>query len=412
MGAHDGIVIVGAGLAAASAASELREQGYDGDIRLLGRENHPPYLRPPLSKGYLSGVDEPDSVLVHSEEWYREQRIELRTGTQVFALDVLEREVTLRGGETLPYGKLLLATGSAPRQLPIDGAELRGVHYLRTLDDARALREKLAGGGRRVVLIGSGWIGMEVGATARELGNEVTILERDTVPLANAIGDTLGGMFAALHRHKGVVIRTGALVERVVGDTHAVRAVELVGGEQVPADLVVIGVGAVPNIGLAETAGLLAADGVLVDERMRTSDPHVFAAGDIASAMHPLVRKRIRSEHWANAQRGGRVAARGMLGLEGDYRDVPYFYTDQFELGMEYTGFAPLTVGAEIVYRGSPEDGGFIVFWLRDDRVVAGMNVNVWDVSDDIAQLVREGVAGRRIDRARLLDVDVPLGEI
>lgn len=148
MGAHDGIVIVGAGLAAASAASELREQGYDGDIRLLGRENHPPYLRPPLSKGYLSGVDEPDSVLVHSEEWYREQRIELRTGTQVFALDVLEREVTLRGGETLPYGKLLLATGSAPRQLPIDGAELRGVHYLRTLDDARALREKLAGGGR------------------------------------------------------------------------------------------------------------------------------------------------------------------------------------------------------------------------------------------------------------------------
>jgi NADPH-dependent 2,4-dienoyl-CoA reductase/sulfur reductase-like enzyme len=253
---------------------------------------------------------------------------------------------------------------------------------------------------------------MEVGATARGLGNEVTILERDAVPLANAIGETLGGMFAGLHRQKGVTIRAGALVDRIVGDAGGVRAVELVGGEQVPADLVVIGVGAVPNVGLAESAGLLADDGVLVDERMRTSDPHVFAAGDIASAVHPLVRKRLRSEHWANAKRGGKAAARGMLGVEGDYRDVPYFYTDQFELGMEYTGFAPFTVGAEIVYRGRPEDGSFIAFWLRDDRVVAGMNVNLWDVADDIAELVRGGAAGRRIDRARLVDVDVPLGEV
>jgi NADPH-dependent 2,4-dienoyl-CoA reductase/sulfur reductase-like enzyme len=412
MGAHDGIVIVGAGLAAVSAAAELRAQGYEGGIRMLGREAHPPYLRPPLSKGYLSGEEGLDGVLLHTEDWYRDNAIELRTETQVFAVDVQEREVTLRGGETLPYATLLLATGSAPRQLPIDGAELRGVHYLRTLDDSRRLREQLARGGRRLVLIGSGWIGMEVGATARGLGNEVTILERDAVPLANAIGETLGGMFAGLHRQKGVTIRAGALVDRIVGDAAGVRAVELVGGEQVPADLVVIGVGAGPNVGLAESAGLLADDGVLVDERMRTSDPHVFAAGDIASAVHPLVRKRLRSEHWANAKRGGKAAARGMLGIEGDYRDVPYFYTDQFELGMEYTGFAPLTVGAEIVYRGRPEDGSFIAFWLRDDRVVAGMNVNLWDVADDIAELVRGGAAGRRIDRARLVDVDVPLGEV
>lgn len=412
MGAHDGIVIVGAGLAAVSAAAELRAQGYVGSIRMLGREAHPPYLRPPLSKGYLSGAEELDSVLLHTDDWYRDNEVELCTGTQVYGVDLQEREVTLRGGETLPYATLLLATGSAPRQLPIDGAELRGVHYLRTLDDSRSLRERLAGGSHRVVLIGSGWIGMEVGATARGLGNEVTILERDTVPLASAIGETLGRMFAGLHRHKGVTIRTGALVDRIIGDAGGVRAVELVGGEQVPADLVVIGVGAVPTVGLAESAGLLADDGVLVDERMRTSDPHVFAAGDIASAVHPLVRKRLRSEHWANAERGGRAAARGMLGADGDYRDIPYFYTDQYELGMEYTGFAPLAVNAEIVYRGRPEDGGFMAFWLRDERVVAGMNVNIWDVSDDIAELVRACANGRRVDRARLADVDVPLGEI
>src|SRR5690606_27086524 len=239
MGAHDGIVIVGAGLAAASAAAELRAQGYEGGSRSRGRQAHPPYLRPPLSKGYLSGEEGLDGVLLHTEDWYRDNAIELRTETQVFAVDTQEREVTLRGGETLPYATLLLATGSAPRQLPIDGAELRGVHYLRTLDDSRRLREQLARGGRRLVLIGSGWIGMEVGATARGLGNEVTILERDAVPLANAIGETLGGMFAGLHRQKGVTIRAGALVDRIVGDAGGVRAVELVGGEQVPADLVV-----------------------------------------------------------------------------------------------------------------------------------------------------------------------------
>lgn len=409
MATKEDFIIVGGGLAGVSAAEELRAQGFGGSIRLIAAEPHPPYIRPPLSKGFLAGKEGLDAVYAHPEECYAENDIELLTGTKVFGVDPIAHEVTVAGGSPLRYDKLLLATGSSPRILTIDGAELSGVHYLRTIDDSSALRSELAGGGRRLVLIGSGWIGMEVGATARELGNEVTILERDAIPLATAIGDELGTMFAELHREKGVVLRTRVTVERIAGNHGTVSAVVLAGGEEVPADLVLIGVGAVPNLALADDAGLVTENGIVVDQSMRSSDADIFAAGDVANAFHPLANMRLRSEHWANAIGEGKAAARGMLGQTESYEDIPYFYTDQFDVGMEYSGYGPLASGAKVVYRGNRAGREFIAFWLRDGFVVAGMNVNVWDVNDQVQRLIR---SGRAVDESRLVDESVPLENV
>ncbi len=402
-------IIIGGGLAGVSAAEELRKQGFDGTVQLIGKEAHAPYIRPPLSKGYLNGSEGLDAVYVHPEEWYAENGIELLTGTKAFGVNAAAHEVTVSGGKPLHYDKLLLATGSSPRLLTIDGAELGGVHYLRTLDDSVALQKELTGGGRTLVLIGSGWIGMEVGATARTLGDEVTILERDPIPLANAIGDELGTMFAEYHKEKGVVLRTSVVVEKIVGSHGKVAGVQLDSGEVVPADIVLIGVGAVPNVALADDAGLITENGIVVDQAMQTSDPDIFAAGDVANAFHPLANMRLRSEHWANALNEGPAAARGMLGQNESYEDIPYFYTDQFDLGMEYSGYGPLTRGAKIVYRGDRAKREFVAFWLKDDRVVAGMNVNVWDVNEQVQRLIRSGTV---VEESRLADESVPLEEI
>lgn len=402
-------IIVGGGLAGVSAAEELRAQGFDGSIRIFAAEPHAPYIRPPLSKGFLKGSEGLDAVFVHPDEWYAESGVELETGTKVFGVDSLTGEVTVSGGKPVPYDRLLLATGSAPRILTIDGAELAGVHYLRTLDDSNTLRAELAGGGRQLVLIGSGWIGMEVGATARELGNDVTILERDPIPLANAIGDELGQLFADLHREKGVTLRTSVTVDRIAGSHGKVSGVVLDDGEVVPADIVLIGVGVVPNVALADDAGIVTENGVVVDSSMRSSNPDIFAAGDVANAFHPLANMRLRSEHWANAIGQGKSAARGMLGLDESYEDIPYFYTDQFDVGMEYSGYGPLTSGAKVVYRGDRGSREFIAFWLRDGVVVAGVNVNVWDVNEQVQRLIRSGTV---VDESRLVDESVPLEEL
>jgi len=411
------IVIVGAGLAGAGAAVELRERGFEGEIELIGAEAHAPYIRPPLSKGYLAGSDERDSFDVKPQRWYADHGIRFTSGTTATALDPDARRVTLASGDTLGYDKLLLATGSTPNPLPVPGGELEGVHLLRTVDHADALRAALADGGRRVALIGSGWIGMEVAATARTLGNEVTVLMRGAVPLHSQLGPELGGDFARLHEENGVVLRAGVSVSAVVGEGGAVTGVRLADGELVPADVVVAAVGASPAVELAVAAGLATGDGVHVDARLRTSNPHIWAAGDIASAVHPTLEAaglepRIRSEHWANAERTGPAAARSMLGDETPYDRIPYFYTDQFDLGMEYTGFAHLTRGAEVVIRGDRASREFIVFWMREGRVLAGMNVNVWDVADQVERLVRAGFAGRTLDPARLADPAVALEEL
>ena len=403
------IVIVGAALAGATAAKTLRDEGYDRAIRLFGAEEHLPYIRPPLSKGFLAGTDDRASIDVLDAAWYRDNNVDLRLGTRVVRLDTNSASVVDDRGAVTRYETLLLATGSQPRILTIPGSDARNVHYLRTVDDSIRLRDAIAGGGRRLVLIGSGWIGMEVAATARTLGNEVTILERDAIPLAIALGDELGTYFADLHESNGVRIRTRMIVDAIETSGGIATGVRLGDGEIVPADLILVGVGAVPQIRLATDAGLAIGNGVETDASLRTSDTRVFAAGDIANAYHPLALQRLRSEHWANALTGGAVAARAMLGQAAVHDSIPYFYTDQFDLGMEYSGFAPLTKDADIVYRGDRASGAFIVFWLVGSRVVAGMNVNTWDVNEAIQVLIRDRVP---VDRRALQNPDVPLDQV
>jgi 3-phenylpropionate/trans-cinnamate dioxygenase ferredoxin reductase subunit len=278
---------------------------------------------------------------------------------------------------------------------------------LRRLDDSDELAAQLREGGKRLVVIGAGWIGMEVAATARGFGNEVAILERDAVPLAMALGTQMGEVFQRLHLEHGVDLRTSVGVERIVGDDRAEGVV--VDGETLPADLVLVGVGASPNTALAEEAGLDILNGVLTDEALRTSAPDVYAAGDIANAYHPVLQQHLRSEHWANALNAGKVVAKSMLGKPASFDDIPYFYTDQYDLGMELSGYAPLMADAGIVVRGDLDAREFIAFWTDDGRIVAGMNVNVWDVNDKVQDLIRSGA---RIDPDRLRDVDVPLEDL
>ncbi|WP_105036996.1 NAD(P)/FAD-dependent oxidoreductase [Cryobacterium aureum] len=399
-------VIVGAGLAGASAARTLREEGFTGPIQLIGAEAHRPYIRPPLSKDYLSGSSDRDSVYVDPKDWYAEHDVELLLGTSVARVDASRQLIHTDAGDEFAYSKLLLATGSSSRRLSIPGADLEGVHYLRTLEDSDTLRPLLAGGSLRLVLIGSGWIGMEVAATARTLGNVVTILERGPIPLANALGDELGQMFADLHEHNGVILRRSVSVESVLGQDGRASAVRLESGEVIPADLVLVGIGATPNVELANSAGLTIDDGVSVDASLRTSDPAIYAAGDVANAYHPLAKLQLRSEHWANALNGGKVAARSMLGQNVSFDDIPYFYTDQFDVGMEYSGFGPLTQGADVVYRGDRAGREFIAFWVAEGKVVAGMNVNVWDVNEAVQGIIRRG---NQVAHAKLADADVPL---
>ena len=410
MSSDQKFVIVGGGLAGASAAETLRTEGFDGHIRLIGAEPYRPYIRPPLSKDYLSGKDDLETVFVHPENWYADNQVELTMGTTVTAVSPSSHEITLSNGETVGYDKLLLATGSKPRILSIPGSDLQGVHYLRTIDDSKALHAELKDGGKKLVLIGSGWIGMEVAATARTLGNDVTILERDPIPLANALGDELGRMFGDMHEQHGVDLRMSVAVDRIEGaDGHATGVV-INGAETIPADLILVGVGVIPNIELAEAAGLTIGNGILVDESMRTSDPDIFAAGDVANAYHPLIAQNLRSEHWANALNGGPVAAKAMLGQKVSFDNIPYFYTDQYDLGMEYSGYGPLTRGARVVYRGDLAAREFIAFWeAPDGKVVAGMNVNVWDVNEDVQSLIRRGNV---VESAKLADDAVPLSSL
>jgi 3-phenylpropionate/trans-cinnamate dioxygenase ferredoxin reductase subunit len=398
-------VIVGGGLAGATAATTLREHGYDGRIVIVGAEAHDPYIRPPLSKEYLNGGERAD-VFVHPSQWYADNAVELILETSVREIDPDAHEVVLEEGGRLGYERLLLATGARPRRLTVPGSDLDGVHMLRTLDDSDVLRAELSGGGRRVVIAGSGWIGLEVAASARLYGNEVTVVGHDAIPLSHALGDELGSVFERLHREHGVGFRLKSAVAELAGGAGRVELVTTDAGERLAADVVVVGIGATPNVGLAERAGLALGNGITTDSSMATSAVDVFAAGDVADPLLPAIGRHLRNEHWANAIAGGKVAAAAMLGANAEYDDIPYFYTDQYDLGMEYSGYAPLAQGADIVYRGDPATREFISFWVRDGRVVAGMNVNVWDVNDQVQRLIRSRV---QVDRARLADEDVPL---
>ena len=404
------MLIIGGGLAGGTAAKALRDEGFDGDVTVVAAEPHPPYQRPPLSKGYLAGSEGTDAVILHPAEWYAERGIRLITGVAATRLDPAAHAVELEDGTRLDYDAVLLATGATPRTIPLPGAQLPGVMMLRRLEDSDALAARLRGGGQRLVVIGAGWIGMEVAATARGFGNEVAILERDDVPLAMALGAEMGQVFRSLHLEHGVDLRTSVAVERIVGSDRAEGVV--VDGETLPADLVLVGVGAAPDTALAETAGLDILNGVLTDAALRTSAPDVYAAGDVANPFHPVLQRHLRSEHWANALNAGKVAARSMLGEPASFGDIPYFYTDQFDLGMELSGYAPLMTDAELVVRGDLAAREFIAFWLEAPdpagrgRVVAGMNVNVWHVNKTVQALIR---SGERLDAERLRNADVPL---
>jgi 3-phenylpropionate/trans-cinnamate dioxygenase ferredoxin reductase subunit len=404
-----GHVIVGGGLAGAKAAEALREGGYGDPVVLLAAEDHRPYERPPLSKEYLQGSAEEGSVYVHPADWYAEHDVDLRLGTAVSGIDRAAAEVILADGERVPYDRLLLATGASPRRLPVPGAELDGVHHLRTLDDSNHLREAIAKA-TRVAVIGAGWIGLEVAAAARIAGAEVTVLEAAQAPLLAALGPQIAEVFADLHREHDVDLRLGVEVTGIVGTDGAATGVRLADGGVVEADVVLVGIGAAPNTGLAESAGLQVDDGVVVDERLRTSDPRIHAAGDVASVPHAAIGRRLRVEHWATAYYTGPAAAQAMLDPQGEgavYDRLPYFFTDQYDLGMEYTGYVDQREPVELVVRGDLKTREFIAFWLREGRLVAGMNVNVWDVTEDIERLIR---AGTPLDAARLADPEVPLG--
>jgi 3-phenylpropionate/trans-cinnamate dioxygenase ferredoxin reductase component len=401
-------VIIGGGLGGAKAAEALRDKGFDGQIVLCAEEEHLPYERPPLSKEFLAGKKSQSDFTVHDPAWYRDNDIDLRVGTRALSVDRAAHTVELPDNTTVGYDKVLLATGSRSRRLPIPGSDAAGVHYLRTFDDASTLNSALVEGSSLAV-VGAGWIGLEVAASARQRGVNVTVVEAAKLPLIGALGEEVGAVFARLHRDHGVDLRLQSQVEEITTADGTATGLRLGDGSRVAADAVLVAVGAQPNVELADQAGLSTRDGgVLVDVSLRTSDADIYAVGDIAAAEHPLFGVRIRTEHWANALNQPAVAAAGMLGEQAEYTELPYFFTDQYDLGMEYAGYAPTY--DRVVFRGDVDGREFVAFWLdADNRVLAGMNVNIWDVLDDVKSLIRSRSA---VDPDKLADPQAPLGEL
>ena len=401
-------VIAGAGLAGAKAAEALRTEGFEGRIVLVGDEPELPYERPPLSKEYLTGKAARESVYVHPASWYGEHDVDLRLGTAAAAIDRSSHEVVLGDGRRVGYSKLLLATGSTPRRLPVPGGGLDNVFYLRRLADSDGIKEALREG-TRLVVVGAGWIGLETAAAARRAGARVTVLEQAELPLLRVLGPEVARVFADLHRDHGVDLRLGVDVAEITGRDGAAHGVRLGDGTHLPADAVIAGVGIAPAAGLAEQAGLEVDNGIVVDEHLQTSDPDIYAAGDVANAYHPRLGRHLRVEHWANALHQPVVAVAGMLGQHAVYDRVPYFFTDQYDLGMEYNGHAEPGDYDQVVVRGDTDKREFVAFWLRDRRVLAGMNVNTWDVTDPIKALVRGGAS---VDPQALADPGIPLEDL
>jgi 3-phenylpropionate/trans-cinnamate dioxygenase ferredoxin reductase subunit len=408
MSSSETFVIIGASLAGAKAAEALRGQGFSGRVVVLGAERHRPYERPPLSKGYLLGADERDKGFVHTEAWYADHAVELQLGQPATEIDRGTRRIELADGTSLAYDQLLLATGSSPRILSVPRADADGVHYLRTIDESDALRA-LLGTASRLVVIGAGWIGLEVTAAARQAGIEVVVVETAALPLLQVLGPEVAQVFADLHTQHGAEFRFNAALESVRVTDGRASGVVLADGSVIDADAVLVAIGAVPNTELAEAAGMQVDNGIVVDSALRSSDPAVFAAGDVANALNPFYGRHIRVEHWANALNQPAVAAASMLGNDATYDELPYFFTDQYDLGMEYVGYAEPGGYDQVVIRGDAASREFMSFWLKDGRVLAGMNVNVWDVTDQVKALIR---SQQQLDPARLADPDVELAEL
>jgi len=377
MSAQQTFVIVGAGLAGAKAVEALRANGFSGKVILIGDEAERPYDRPPLSKGFLQGSTEREKIYIHPAQWHLEHDIDLRLGTQVTEINRAAHEVSTARAEKLGYDKLLVTTGSTPRRLTVPGADLDGVHYLRRVADSEALQAAFASA-QRVAIIGAGWIGLETAAAARAAGCHVTLIERAKLPLLAVLGAEVAETYAALHRAHDVELRTNADVAEIIGAAGKVTGVRLADGDVVAADAVVVGVGIKPNSELAAAAGLPVDNGIIVDEHLATTDPDVFAAGDVANSYYPLLGTHLRLEHWSAALNQGPVAAANMMGTVTSYGHVPYFFSDQYDCGMEYSGHVGPDGYDTVVFRGDVASGEFIAFWMRDGRVLAGMNVNTW----------------------------------
>jgi 3-phenylpropionate/trans-cinnamate dioxygenase ferredoxin reductase component len=398
-------VIVGASLAGAKAAETLRSEGFDGRVVLLGEEPVRPYERPPLSKAYLRGEADFDVAAVHPADYYDTHGIDLRLSTVVDAVDPAASEVQLESGERLVYDRLLLATGAAPRRLSVPGADLGGVLYLRSVADADILHGALTSS-VPVVVIGAGWIGAEVAASARQLGADVAVVEMASVPLERVLGTEVGGIFRDLHAEHGVRLHFGVGIDSIAGAA-GVEEVRLSDGTVIPAGVVVVGVGVTPRIELAEAAGLALDNGVVTDEHLAASVAGIYAAGDVANVFYPTYGAHIRLEHWSAALNQGPVAAKNMLGISEPYDKTPYFFSDQYDFGMEYRGWAPAF--DRVVFRGDVAGREFIAFWLRQDTVLAGMNVNVWDQGETIERLIRSGLT---VDTTKLGDPAVDLASL
>lgn len=367
-----------------------------------------PYLRPPLSKDYLQGKSERDANFVHESAWYHDNDVELILDSAATSLDRGHRMVSLADGSRRGYDKLLLCTGSTPVPLKVPGADLGGAHYLRRMDDSEQIKDAFTKS-PRVVIIGGGWIGLETAAAARTAGLDVTLLEAASLPLVGVLGEEAAAVFASLHRDNGVDLRCNVEVERLTGHDGTVAAVRLSDGSEIEADLVIVGVGITPNVALAEAAGLVVDNGIVVDEHLQSSDPDVCAAGDVANAFNRHLGRHIRVEHWANAEYQPAVVAVTMMGGTANYDRLPFFYSDQYDVGLEYTGYAAAGDYDSVVFRGDVESHEFLAFWLSGGRVLAGMNVNTPDVSTQIAALI---TSGRTLDVRRLADPSIPLEDV
>ena len=395
-------VIAGANLTGGRAAEALRKEGFDGRVVLIGAEPDPPYERPPLSKEYLRGQVPREKIFIHKPGFYEEQRIELRLGVRATGLDLQERAVELEGGERIAFDRLLLATGGRPRRLAAPGSDLDGIYELRTVADSERIAAQLQPG-RRLVVIGAGFIGAEVAASARMQGLDVTVLEMSPVPLGRALGEEMGRLYGEIHREHGVELLTGEAIDRFEGSGRVERVVGA-SGRAIDCDFVVVGVGIEPATELAEQAGLAVENGIVVDEYAETSVAGVFAAGDVARFYHPVLQERLRVEHWANAQNQGVLAAKNMLGRREAYVEIPWFWSDQYDLNLQYVGHA--SSWDEIVMRGDVAGRKFTAFYLKDGRLRAALALNRFKDIRPSRELIKLGVA---VEAAKLRDDGVEL---
>jgi 3-phenylpropionate/trans-cinnamate dioxygenase ferredoxin reductase subunit len=376
---------------------------------VIGRERHPPYERPPVSKALLAGTAEAATAYLHPAERYAELGIELRLGLTVEAIDRRAQRLHLEGGGQLAYDTLIVATGARARRLAVPGANGAHLVYLRDIDDALALKARL-GAGIRLAVIGAGFIGLEVAAVARGLGCAVTVLEAGPYALGRVVPREIGDDVAALHRDRGVDLRFDTTVAAVEAHGAGIR-ITTTAGERIDADVAVVGIGAIPNTELCAEAGLAVDDGVLVDAFGRTSDPAIFAAGDVTRHYNPLLGRHLRLESWANAQNQAIAVARVVAGHEQPYAEVPWFWTDQYEANLQIAGAPAPGEVAELVWRGRPEDGRYTLFQLDcGGRVVGGATMNNARDMRFVKQLIANNQ--RPVDRAALADPAVKLMEV